>query len=419
MNPDRSLDVRLYGARLGFVHQDARGRVSFTYEPNARDGDAVVPLSLSMPLGTPTYPPSKIVPFLEGLLPDNDEVRDAWARRFEVSPRNALALLGNIGRDCAGAVEFLRDDELDFGGGTRPLSDTDIGQRLRDLARDPTGWLVSGERWSLAGAQSKFTIARRADGQWAEAWGSEPSTHIVKPGIGEYRQQALVEHASMEAARAVGLRAAKTEFREFDGETALVVTRFDRRRARDGRIVRVHQEDMCQALAVYPRQKYEASGGPSAAAIARLLRDVATDPEADVWAFAQALVFNYLIGAPDAHAKNYSVALTPGLVRLAPLYDVASALPYDAVGDSEINQAAMSIGGRRVFGTVHGRHWDRLAGQLKIDAGRLRHEVRRQAEEIPSAFAAALREVDASKLSDRLGPRLEHLCAATVTQLRD
>jgi serine/threonine-protein kinase HipA len=378
-----------------------------------------VALSLSMPLGTPSYPASRIVPFLEGLLPDNAEVRETWARRFGVSPRNAFALLSHIGRDCAGAVEFVAGDLLDFVADTSPLSDEQIGQRLRDLAKDPVGWQVSGERWSLAGAQSKFTLARLPSGEWCEMEGVAPSTHIIKPGIGEYRDQALVEHLSMQAARAVGLRAAKTEFREFDGEPALVITRFDRRRARDGSIVRVHQEDMCQALAVYPRKKYEASGGPTTADIARLLRDNSTDGEADVWEFAQALLFNYLIGAPDAHAKNYSIMHAPGLTRITPLYDVASALPYDAVGDSEINQAAMSIGGKRVFGTVHGRHWDRLAKGLGVDAGRLRDEIRRQAAAIPAAFEALLDQADAAVLRDRLMPELEHLGAATVTQLSD
>src|SRR5680860_1035496 len=295
MNADRTLEVRLYGARIGAIAQDIRGRVSFAYDAAATDAVPAVALSLSMPLGTPSYAPSRIVPFLEGLLPDSVEVREAWARRFGVSPRNAFALLSHIGRDCAGAVEFVAGDQLDFGPGTAPLSDEQIGQRLRDLARDPVGWQVAGERWSLAGAQSKFALARLPSGDWCETRGTAPSTHIVKPGIGEYRDQALVEHVSMQTARAVGLRVAKTEFRMFEGEPALVVTRFDRRRARDGSVVRVHQEDMCQALAVYPRKKYEASGGPSAADIARLLSDNSTDGEADVWEFAQALVFNYLI----------------------------------------------------------------------------------------------------------------------------
>lgn len=411
----RALEVHLYGDHLGTVHQDLRGRVSFAYEQTA----GIVPLSLSMPISATEHPPSKIVPFLENLLPDSEDVRDGWARRFGVSPRNAFALLAHMGRDVAGAAQFRNHDQLEIGRGANPVTEEDIARRLRDLTSDPAGWVVSGERWSLAGAQSKFTLAQDVEGQWRETRGSTPSTHIIKPGIGEYRHQALVEHVSMGAARAIGLRAAKTEFREFAGESALVVTRFDRRRARDGSVVRVHQEDMCQALAVYPRRKYEGSGGPSAAKIAQLLRGNATDGESDVWEFARALVFNYLIGAPDAHAKNYSVMHVPGLTRLSPLYDVASALPYDAVGDSEIDQTAMSIGGRRKFGTVYGRHWDRLAGQLKIDAGRLRDEISRQAQVIPPAFASRLEPFSVPDLAARLLPRLEQLCAATVTKLRD
>jgi len=163
-------------------------RVSFAYDAAADAGQAVA-LSLSMPLGTPSYAPSRIVPFLEGLLPDSSEVREAWARRFGVSPPNAFALLSHIGRDCAGAVEFVAGD-------------------LFDLALDPIGWQVSGERWSLAGAQSKFTLAQLPLGEWRETERATPSTHIIKPGIGEYLHQALVEHVSMQAARAVGLRAA-------------------------------------------------------------------------------------------------------------------------------------------------------------------------------------------------------------------
>jgi len=413
------LNVELYGAVIGAAVQDDFGRLSFTYDADYASDASRPPLSLSMPVSRARFRGKSIAPFMWGLLPDSSEVRSRWAAEFGVSAENPFALLTYMGRDCAGGASFVPPGPATRTDAVQVLTDSDVGTRLRELRSETSEWAVSGERWSLAGAQSKFTLTRLADGQWAEVRGDAPSTHIIKPGIGDYRDQALVEHVSMEVARAVGLRAAKTEFREFDGEPALVVTRFDRRRARGGSVVRVHQEDFCQALAVYPRKKYEAGGGPSAADIARLLRDVATDPEGDVWVFARALVFNYLIGAPDAHAKNYSVVLAPDRVQLAPLYDVASALPYDAVGDSEINQAAMSIGGRRVFGTVHGRHWDRLASALGVDFDRLREEVRRQAEAIPIAFFHELDRVGATDLSDRLMPRLQQLCASTATQLRD
>ena len=413
------LNVELYGAVIGAAVQDDFGRLSFAYDSNYAADASRPPLSLSMPVSRARSRGKSVSPFMWGLLPDSNEVRSRWATEFGVSAQNPFALLAHMGRDCAGGARFVPEGMVARTEQVRALADADVGVRLRELRTETSEWAVSGERWSLAGAQSKFTLTRLPDGRWAEVRGDAPSTHIIKPGIGEYRDQALVEHVSMQAARAIGLRAAKTKFRTFDGEPALVVTRFDRRRARDGSIVRVHQEDMCQALAVYPRNKYEASGGPSAADIARLLRDNSTHGEADVWEFAQALVFNYLIGAPDAHGKNYSIMHAPGLTRITPLYDVASALPYDAVAGSEINQAAMSIGGKRVFGTVHGRHWDRLAKGLGVDTDRLRDEVRRQAEAIPVAFSHELDSAGAVDLRDRLMPRLQQLCAATVTQLAD
>jgi serine/threonine-protein kinase HipA len=415
----KSLNVTMYGATIGTVTQDDFGRRAFAYATEYSSDASRPPLSLSMPVSGVSYSARRIDPFLWGLLPDNADVRARWAARFEVSAENPFALVMHMGRDCAGGAKFEPPDAAERTESLVKLGEREVGDRLRDLRVDSSDWVVLGERWSLAGAQSKFTMTQLPDGTWCEADGGLPSTHIIKPGISDYRDQALVEHVSMTTAGALGLRVAKTEYREFDGEPALVVTRFDRRRASDGSLVRVHQEDMCQALAVYPRRKYEASGGPSAEKIARVLLDNSTEPEIDVWEFAQALVYNYLIGAPDAHAKNYSVVHAPGLTRLAPLYDVASALPYEATGDSEIHLAAMAIGGRREFGTVHGRHWDRLATQLKQDRGRLRDEIRRQAAAIPAHVFHELDALGADELSLRWLPRLRHLCSAAVTQLRD
>lgn len=134
----------------------------------------------------------------------------------------------------------------------------------------------------------------------------------------------------MDAARRAGLTAARTRIASFAGQTAVVVTRYDRHLAAE-RVTRVHQEDLCQALAVPPARKYQNEGGPGAAEIAVLLRRAMPSrvAQAAVWAFADALAWNWLIAGTDAHAKNYSLLLAGNQVRLAPLYDIASALPYD------------------------------------------------------------------------------------------
>src|SRR5690606_28552404 len=150
----------------------------------------------------------------------------------------------------------------------------------------------------------------RVGSRWGLPAGSTPSTHILKPGIPEYREQALNEHVCVSLARSLGLPAARTELRSFDDHRAIVVERFDRRRTSRG-VERVHQEDLCQALAVSPSQKYQDDGGPAIPRIVELFRRVQTKDRADVTVrrYLLSVAFNWLIAAPDAHAKNYSILL--------------------------------------------------------------------------------------------------------------
>lgn len=416
----RRLSVMLYGSDIGWVTQSASGGHTFAYHPDYIATSDPTPLSLSMPVTAGIYPRRRIVPFLQGLLPDSEVVLDRWGRELSVNGRNPFALLERMGMECAGAVQFRTEQPelLTEQNGLEPISDRSIGRRLAALRSDDSAWVVSGDRWSLAGAQGKFALARGVDGTWFEPRGYAPSTHILKPGVVGYREQALNEHACLTAAASLGLTAARTEYLEFDGEPALIVARYDRRRTDDGSIVRVHQEDMCQALSVYPRLKYESSGGPTAARVAELLWQVATDAERDVMRFVDAVVFNYLIGAPDAHAKNYSVLLVGSQVQLAPIYDIASGLPYEATSaDSELDRSAMAIGGKRIFGTVQGRHWDRFAAACKVPTDAVRASVARIAADLPAALEQAFEPYAGNPLRERLLAKVSALGRQTVRDL--
>lgn len=406
MTAGRILAVLLYGQHLADLEQTGGGAHQLTYS----DLDAGSGLSLAMPPRPETYRPRQVDPFLEGLLPDNEDTRIALGREFEVSGRNPFALLEHIGLDCAGAVQFCRPEQvtevLAQSGDLVPIDDQGIGIRLRELRADAgSSWVSTNESWSLAGAQGKFAL-RREDGGWYRPTGAEPTTHIIKPGVTEFRAQALNEHLCLLAARLLGLSAASSEYTEFDGEPAIVVERYDRRRTADGRLLRVHQEDVCQSLSIYPRDKYESSGGPRAADIVSLLDRVTTsrDWRADTSAFLDALILNYLLAAPDAHAKNYSLLLIGSSVRLAPLYDVASGFPYDATEQHGLRRAAMRIGGENRFGRVERRHWERFAGEIRYPADELLARVRDLATRAPDAMSSALAtEHDAAA---ELGPRL-------------
>lgn len=415
MNAD--LVVILNGEVAGVVtHQF--GRPLFAYTDNYA-ATPHTPLSLSIPLRAGhIYGHRTTAPWLAGLLPDDPRVRERWAREFDVAPQNSSALLEHLGRDCAGAVQLAPaeaiTDLLAQSGHLDPVSETDIGARLRQLQTESDHWTRAQERWSLAGAQSKFTLTATSNGRWAIARGNAASTHIVKPGITRFRAQALNEHLCQRAFGMVGIHAAATAYHEFDGTPAIVVKRYDRTISPDGTVVRIHQEDMCQALGIWPHKKYASDGGPSAVAITRLLGRHTTQNDVD--RFADAVVAQYLCGAPDAHAKNYSVILASDQVALAPVYDVASVLPYTPDPDSGLARVAMPIAGHSRFGDVTLHHVEKFAVTAGTDPDRLVQRTREMAAELPDAIRAAAADIPAEALGT-LAAELRDGIAAHCTTL--
>lgn len=411
-----SLLVILDDVVAGTLTRLPGGRLRFDYDATYQDQRGHTPLSLSMPIQVSSHPHQEIDPWLWGLLPDNDAVLRRWARDFQVSPSSAFSLLSTpIGEDCAGAVRFARPGELERilgrGGQVTWLDEDEVAQRLRELREDSTAWLgrsFTGQ-FSLAGAQAK-TALLLDDGRWGVPSGPIPTTHILKPAVTGFDDHDLNEHLCLEAARRARLVAARSTIARFADETAVVVTRYDRVEDGEGAIVRVHQEDLCQALGVPPSQKYQNEGGPTPAQIARLLRD-AMPPrvgEDAVWRFADALVWNWLIAGTDAHAKNYSLLLAGDQVRLAPLYDIASALPY---GTHERKlKLAMKIGSSYEVYPQRNR-WRDAARDLGLGAEALMDRARELAEIAPDAFAAAVGAPEVTALERELPSRLLDLVA--------
>jgi serine/threonine-protein kinase HipA len=226
----------------------------------------------------------------------------------------------------------------------------------------------------------------------------------------------LNEHLCLDAARRCGLLVARTHVEQFGGESAVVVNRYDRIN-RDGGILRIHQEDLCQALGVPPSRKYQNEGGPGPADVARLIRRVMPPRNADaaVLRFADALIWNWVVGGTDGHAKNYSLLVAGDQVRLAPLYDIASALPY---GTHEKKlRLAMTIGGDyRVYPWRNS--WPAAARDLGLDAAALMTRIDELTANAPDAFRDAA-DTGAVKLLDReLPEKLVALIADRATRCR-
>lgn len=322
----KQMYVLLEGNVAGTLAQDDSGQLSFSY---AKDYNGV-PLSLSMPIRNEAYADKQMRPFLFGLLPDSEDVRKALAAEFEVSARNPFALLQHIGLDCPGAVQVCDDEGLSMIKNREErlvqIDERQIAERLRSCTKTDSKWVMDAEHWSLGGQQSKFAL-RKEGGKWYRCEGSAATTHILKPGIQGLDQQALNEFLCLGIAGLCGMNAARCEYRVFEDQPAIIVTRYDRIRL-NGNVLRIHQEDFCQMLGCLPEHKYSEEGGPSAADVIRMLKRTGGEAPDNIRRFVEMLLFNYLLAAPDAHAKNYSVLLGKTQAVLAPLYDVASILPY-------------------------------------------------------------------------------------------
>ena len=391
------------------------GDLRFDYDELYRARPDATPLSVSMPVSVRSHRDSAIRPWLWGLLPDNRAVTERWSRAFQVSASSPFSLLSTpVGHDCAGAVRFASRELVDAAM-TRPgkvtwLSEDEVAARLRALRTDSVSWLGSdfAGQFSLAGAQAKTALLNRR-GRWGIPSGAAATSHILKPAVAGLDDHDLNEHLCLDAARRAGLVAARTRVARFGEESAIVVDRYDRRAVGRG-LVRIHQEDLCQALGLPPSSKYQNEGGPSPRDIVRLLRSAMSPRIADeaVWRFLDALAWNWLIAGTDAHAKNYSLLLAGGEVRLAPLYDVASALPYD-FHEREL-RLAMKIGSDyRVF--PYRNAWPGAARELGLDADRVLARVRDLAERVADAFSAAAADPSVAELGRPLPTRLVDLVA--------
>lgn len=449
MTTTKELAVLLYGTRIGKLSCDRNGKLGFAYADKSRTARQAVPLSLSLPLVRRVHGHDAVDPFLWGLLPDNENVLMRWGREFQVSSRNPFALLAHVGEDCAGAVQIVAMDRADKIEGPGPiqvdwLSKTAVADRLHALREDETAWSRADDegRFSLAGAQPKIALFH--DGKrWGIPIGRTPTTHILKPPTGVLDGQIENEHFCLRLARSLGMPVASSSIVSFGTESAIVVERYDRVRitpaiasamaataaaeaaeaaaraasaadpmraaqaaadtaeaaartdgfAELGKtqpVLRLHQEDMCQALSVRPQAKYQNEGGPSPEQVTDLLRDHSDKPVEDIATFTDALLFNWLIGGSDGHAKNYSLLHgAGGRVRLAPLYDLASALPYPDLNTPRL-KLAMKLGGHYRLREIGSTELRKLAVSTKQDPNRVIERAQELCVQLPSSVQEVL-----------------------------
>lgn len=426
--PKRML-VLLYGAEIGAMEQVGSRRFVFRYLDAWREEGPGIPLSLSLPLTQAEHAGAVAEAYMAGLLPDNPRILQALAQDapHRVSPNNPFALLTHVGEECPGAVQFVLPDRLHEATAEGPIEWLDEAGVAEILARarrglPPVRRQSRAGSFSLPGAQPKAALYReRTEGaeRWGVPSGRTPTSHILKPPIPDLDGQVENEHFCLNLARALGLRAASSEVRMFGDEKAIVVERYDRYPGRDGSLLRAHQEDMCQALGVHPGKKYERDGGPGVAAIVHdVLRASAADREdveADVRRFVEAVLFNWIIAGTDAHAKNFSILHDRrGRHRLAPLYDLNSALPYH---DIQGVRMSLKVGGQYGMG-LQPRHWERLARDCRVDPAEVLAMARRLLAGTADAASTVVARCAASGLTHPVLRKLLDALAARCRALR-
>ena len=368
---NQPLRVLLNNRLVGHLLKETSGAISFQYDESWLTWSNTFPISMSLPLREDAFRGDRVVAVCENLLPDSEIIRRRVAEKVGAKGTDAYSLLSQIGRDCVGALQFVPEDDetADDTSGIQGevISEQEIEKLLKNLARAPLGLDLDREfRISVAGAQEK-TALLHYEGKWWKPHGTTPTTHILKTRIGTLQNGVDLsnsvenEYYCLKLMAAFGLPVNAAEIAIFGKTAALVIERFDRKWTSEARLVRVPQEDFCQALSCPPSRKYQSQGGPGIVDGLNLLKGSDT-PAEDQKAFLKAQVLFWLIGATDGHAKNFSIFLgRGGRFKLTPVYDVLTAQPSLDTRQIERKQLklAMSVGDSRHYriDEIKGRHF--------------------------------------------------------------
>ena len=386
----KKLDVYLNKIFVGKLEQSLKGgAISFIYDSEYLNSANPLPLSISLPLQPEPFKANTVKPFFSGLLPEGDQLF-LVASALKVSERNPFALLYEIGRDCAGSIEILPETEKPptyFQGSNEALSSENFYDLLSKNNVSPLTIGKKKNRLSLAGAQRKVAVFfdEKKDSLPTLVNG-KPSTHILKPLMPRHSNSVHNEFFCMKLAKKIGFDVAEVFFKQFKDQPYLLIRRYDRAEYK-GHVIRIHQEDFCQALGLMPEQKYQGiEGGPGIETCLKLISQHSTLKGLDTIRLIHSVIFNYLIGNSDAHGKNFSLLYESDKTRLAPFYDLISTCCYPEID----HEMAMKIGKSKDPNRTSLNHWHSIFAYTSIA---LDQELKKFATNLPK---------EALKLQERL-----------------
>lgn len=377
-NSPKKLNIYLNSLPLGYLEFKDRTNLTFAYHSEWLERTTSFPISRSLPLREQPYDGGKVYAYFDNLLPDAISIRQRVAAKMHAESDQVFDLLAVVGRDCVGALQFVPQGQqspiLKAARGI-PISEGDIATKLKNLHSVP---LAASEeediRLSIAGAQEK-TAFLFSEKKWQVPLGSTPTTHIFKPQIGElkpglsFSDSVENEWLCSQIVKEFGLPVANCEIVNFEDVKVLIVERFDRQWL-DKKLIRIPQEDICQALSVPNYNKYESDGGPGIQAIMNLLYE-SKKAEDDRVIFLKAQIIFYLLAAIDGHAKNFSIRWGPFGFEMTPLYDILSAHPLIYTGKLQFEKIkmAMAVGDKRHYKVrdIYRRHFLQTSKSCRVN----------------------------------------------------
>jgi len=370
MTREKILTVQWGRETVGFLSPHRKGRVKFAYAPEWIE-KYNQPVSLSLPCAQEHFDAQKSTAFFDNLLPEENIYRDL-CRESRIDEADIYNFLRLFGRECAGALTILPEGEPEA---PNIAAYRDVTNELEAVLERHHGMpqnsliVETKARLSIAGAQNKLPIHIENGRFFVPEDGSyAPTTAILKTTATRFPDLHRNELFCMELAREAGLQTPDAEILNIGNQQAYLVRRYDRQQSETG-VVRIHQEDFCQALGISRMLKYEENGGPGFAACGKILLHPLVSSNNEMREdFIKCAIFNYAIGNCDAHGKNFSLLYQWGQgVYLAPFYDLVSTMAY-----SDLEQKfAMSIGKTFRFDRIAEHSWKQFAADMNIRVERV------------------------------------------------
>ena len=381
IDPD-ALNIWCDQSLVGYLWRNLLGYIGFSYDDQWLEQGGFA-ISYTLPLRNNDFTPEDGIAhrFFANLLPEGG-ARDQIVRDLKIVNTD-FDLLRAIGGECAGALSVLPVEqqpsaEYEY----HAISDEELTSMVARRGQVYNWTAKERPRLSLAGAQNKCPILVREE-TYLLPLKASPSSHILKFELADYRNLPAYETFTTLLAGAVGLPVVDIQLRMVDKTYYVLIERYDRQRDEHGQLVRLHQEDFCQALGYGYERKYQEDGGPSFADCYRLVQDISSDPANDLQYLLRWQIFNVLAGNSDGHAKNLSLLyLTNGEIRLAPFYDLVCTRAIERID----YHLAFAVGKERNPGVITSEHWTILARQCDLRPQFLLNQVHDVATRLQDAF---------------------------------